>query len=130
MSHCACAEATEWCGFDRKIFLRKFCLQGKSFNPAPQIVLELYNTLFRGVIHPRLYARRVNTTCENKFGKFIVMYFAKEILVNTTKELEEKDTWLQHLPIRLKSPFPNDKTSLLDYVARFASLVRHDCLDN
>ena len=30
----------------------------------------------------------------------------------------------------LKSPFPNNKNSLLDYAARFVSLVRHDYLDN
>ena len=55
----SCAEATEGCGFDLKMFFRKFCWQGKSFNPASQMVLELYNTLFRGAIHPLLYARRV-----------------------------------------------------------------------
>ena len=53
----------------------------------------------------------------------------KKILVNTTNEVQEKDAWLQHLPIRLESPFPNNKTSLLDYTARFVSLVQHDCLD-
>ena len=31
--------------------------------------------------------------------------------------------------IKLKSPFPNNKASLLDYAARFVSLVQHDCLD-
>ena len=67
MSHYVCAEATEGCDFDLKMFLRKFCLQGKSFNSVPQMVLELYNTWFRVVVHPRLYTRRVNTTCENKF---------------------------------------------------------------
>ena len=56
------------------------------------------------------------------------MYFATNILVNTTKELQEESAWLQHLPIRLKSPFPNNKTSLLDYAAEFVSLVRHGCL--
>ena len=30
---------------------------------------------------------------------------------------------------KIKSPFPNNKTSLLDYAARFVSLVQHDCLD-
>ena len=29
-----------------------------------------------------------------------------------------------------KSPFPNNKNSLLDFAARFVSLVRHDYLDN
>ena len=53
----------------------------------------------------------------------------KKILVNSTKEVQEEDAWLQHLPIRLKSPLPNNKTSLLDYAARFVSLVQHDCLD-
>ena len=42
----------------------------------------------------------------------------------------EEDAWRQHLPITLKSPFPNNKTSLLNYAARFVSLVRHDCFDN
>ena len=46
------------------------------------------------------------------------------------KELQEKDAWLQHIVIRLKSLFLNNKTSLLDYAARFISLVRHDCLEN
>ena len=32
-----------------------------------KMVLEFYNTLFRGAIPPHLYARRVNTTFENKF---------------------------------------------------------------
>ena len=58
------------------------------------------------------------------------MYFAKKILVNTTKEVQEEDAWLQHFPIRLKSPFPNNKTSLLDYTARFVYLVPRDRLDN
>ena len=58
------------------------------------------------------------------------MYFAKKILVNTTKEVQEEDAWLQHFPIRLKSPFPNNTTSLLDYTARFVYLVRRDRLDN
>ena len=53
----------------------------------------------------------------------------KKILVNTTKEVEEEDAWLQHLLIRLKSLFPNNKTSLLDYAARFVFLVQQDCLD-
>ena len=53
----------------------------------------------------------------------------KKILVNTTKEVQEENAWLQHLSIRLKSPFPNNKTFLLDYAARFVSLVQHDCLD-
>ena len=53
----------------------------------------------------------------------------KKILVNTTNEVDEEDAWLRHLPIRLKSPFPNNKASLLDYAARFVSLVQHDCLD-
>ena len=57
------------------------------------------------------------------------MYFSEKILVNTKKELLEEDAWL-HLPITLKSPFPNSRTSLLDYAARFVSLVWHDCLDN
>ena len=57
------------------------------------------------------------------------MYFARKSLRNTTKELLEEDAWLQHLPITLKSPLPNNKTSLLDYATRFVSLVRHDCLD-
>ena len=52
-----------------------------------------------------------------------------KILVNSTKEVQEEDAWLQHLPIRLKPPLPNNKTSLLDYAARFVSLVQHDCLD-
>ena len=45
------------------------------------------------------------------------MYFAEKILVNTTKELLEQGAWL-HLPITLKSLFPNNKI-LLDYAARF-----------
>ena len=53
----------------------------------------------------------------------------KKILVNTAKEVQEEDAWLQHFPMRLKSPFPNSKTSLLDY-ARFVPLVQHDCLGN
>ena len=53
----------------------------------------------------------------------------KKILVNTTKEVQEEDAWLQHLPIMLKSPFPNNKTFVLDYAARFVSLVQHHCLD-
>ena len=60
------------------------------------MVLELYNISFRGAVHPRLYAPRVNTTCENKeIGKFIVTYFAKKILVNTTEQVREEDAWLQ-----------------------------------
>ena len=31
------------------------------------MVLELYNTLLWGAVHPRLYARRVNTTREDNF---------------------------------------------------------------
>ena len=31
------------------------------------MALELYNTSFIGAIRPHLYARRVNTACENKF---------------------------------------------------------------
>ena len=54
----------------------------------------------------------------------------KKILVNTTNEMQKEDAWLeQHLPIRLKSPFQNNKASLLDYAARFVSLVQYDCLD-
>ena len=53
----------------------------------------------------------------------------KKILVNKTNKVQKEDAWLQHLPIRLKSPFPNNKASLLDYAARFVSLVQHDCLD-
>ena len=53
----------------------------------------------------------------------------KKILVNTTKEVQEGDAWLQHLLIMLKLPFPNNKTFLLDYAARFVSLVQHHCLD-
>ena len=30
---------------------------------------------------------------------------------------------------RSSSPFPNNKTSLLDYAARFVSLVQQNCLD-
>ena len=45
------------------------------------------------------------------------MYFVEKILVNTTKELLEQGAWL-HLPITLKSLFPNNKI-LLDYAARF-----------
>ena len=67
MSHCACAEATEGCGYDLKMFLRKFCGQGKSFNSVPQVVLDLYNIWFKGAVYPRLYVRRINTTCESKF---------------------------------------------------------------
>ena len=58
------------------------------------------------------------------------MYFAKKILVNTAEELLEEDAWLQHFIITLKSLFPNNQTSLLDYTARFVSLVRHYCFDN
>ena len=43
--------------------------------------------------------------------------------------MQQEDVWLQHLPIRLKSSFPNNKTSLLDYAARSVSLGQHDCLD-
>ena len=43
--------------------------------------------------------------------------------------MQEENAWLQHLPIRLKSLFPNNKTSLLEYAARFVSLVQHDFLD-
>ena len=46
--------------------------------------------------------------------------------MNSTKEVQEEDAWLQHFPVRLKSPFPNNKTSLLDYAARFVSLVQQD----
>ena len=54
----------------------------------------------------------------------------KKILVNTTNEMQKEDAWLQqHLLIRLKSPFQNNKASLLDYAARFVSLVQYDCLD-
>ena len=54
----------------------------------------------------------------------------KKILVNTTNEMQKEDAWLQqHLPIRLKSPFQNNKASLLDYAARFVSSVQYDCLD-
>ena len=49
MSHSACAEADEGCGFDIKIFFMKFCWQDKGFNPVPQ------------------NGSRVNATCENKF---------------------------------------------------------------
>ena len=54
------------------------------------------------------------------------MYFADKILVNATKELLEEDAWLQNLLITLKSPFPNNKTSLIVYATRFVSLVRYD----
>ena len=36
MSDSAWAAATKGCGFDLKMFFRKFCWQGKSFNPVPQ----------------------------------------------------------------------------------------------
>ena len=58
------------------------------------------------------------------------MYFAKKIIENTTKELLEEGARLHHFPITLKSPSPDNKTSLLDYAAIFVSLVQHDCLAN
>ena len=80
ISQCACAEATAGCGFDLKMFFRKFCCQGKSFNSVPRMLLELYNISFRSVLHSRFYAQRVNSPCEKNsvyLVKFIVMYFAK-----------------------------------------------------
>ena len=52
MNHCACAEATDGYGFNLEMFFRKFCWQDKSFNSIPQMVLDLYNTLFRGAVYP------------------------------------------------------------------------------
>ena len=43
----------------------------------------------------------------------------------------EEDACLQHLLVTLKSPFPNNKTSLLNNAARCVFFsVRSDCFDN
>ena len=131
MNQFTCAEAGEGFCSDLNMFLRRFCLQGKSFNSVPQRFYT-YITLCYGV-------RYIPVSTLDGFkllvkisylGKFIVMYFPEKVLVNTTNEFLEEDAWLQYFPITLKSPFPNNKTSLLDYAARFVFLVRHDCLDN
>ena len=110
----------------RRSWRRIFC-----FNSVPQWFYT-YITFCYGVRHiPVSTLEGLKLLVKISYlGKFIVMYFAKKILVNTTYEFLEEDSWLQYFPITLKSPFPNNKTSLLDYAARFVFSVRHDCLDN